>query len=58
MEAHRTTPDAEASVGRWQRDLDPDLQRLCESAFGPALETFGYLVMAPSSSAVRSPTST
>jgi hypothetical protein len=42
MEAHRTTDDAEASVGRWRRDLGPDLQRLCESAFGPALEAFGY----------------
>jgi hypothetical protein len=42
MEAHRTTPDAQASVGRWQRELTPELQRLCESAFGPALEAFGY----------------
>jgi hypothetical protein len=42
MEAHKTTPDAESSVGRWQRDLSADLQRVCESAFGPALETFGY----------------
>jgi hypothetical protein len=42
MEAHRTTPDANSSIGRWRRDLDPALQRLCESAFGPALETFGY----------------
>jgi hypothetical protein len=42
MEAHRTTPDASSSIGRWKRDLDPALQRLCEAAFGPALETFGY----------------
>jgi hypothetical protein len=42
MEAHRTTPDAQASIGRWQRELSPELQRLCESAFGPALEEFGY----------------
>jgi hypothetical protein len=42
MEAHRTTPDAQASVGRWQRELTPELQRLCETAFGPALEAFGY----------------
>jgi hypothetical protein len=42
MEAHRTTPDANSSIGRWKQDLDPALQRLCESAFGPALETFGY----------------
>jgi hypothetical protein len=42
MEAHRTTPDAQASVGRWQQELGPELKRLCESAFGPALEEFGY----------------
>jgi len=42
MEAHRTTPDAQASIGRWQRELGPEMQRLCESAFGPALEEFGY----------------
>ena len=42
MEAHRTTVDANASVGRWRRELKPELQVLCESAFGPALEGFGY----------------
>jgi Sulfotransferase family len=42
MEAHRTTQDARASVGRWRQELGPDLQRLCETAFGPALEEFGY----------------
>jgi hypothetical protein len=42
MEAHRTTPDAQASIGRWQRELSPELQGLCQSAFGPALEAFGY----------------
>jgi hypothetical protein len=43
MAAHRTTSDAGASVGRWQREMGSELQRLCESAFGSALEQFGYL---------------
>jgi hypothetical protein len=43
MEMHRTTPEAEASIGRWRRDLDPDLQRASEETFRPALEEFGYL---------------
>ena len=43
MEEHRTAPDAAASVGRWRREMDPELQRASEAAFGPALETFGYL---------------
>jgi sulfotransferase family protein len=42
MDEHRTAPDAEASIGRWRREMDPELQRVSESAFGPALEAFGY----------------
>jgi hypothetical protein len=42
-ERHSTSPDAEASIGRWRRDLDPDLQRVSHEAFGEALEVFGYL---------------
>jgi hypothetical protein len=42
MEAHKTTSDLDSSVGRWQREMSSDLQRLSESAFGPALEEFGY----------------
>lgn len=42
-ERHSTSPDAEASIGRWRRDLDPELQRACHEAFGEALEVFGYL---------------
>jgi hypothetical protein len=41
-ERHSTSADAEASIGRWRRDLDPELQRACHEAFGEALEVFGY----------------
>jgi hypothetical protein len=43
MDEHRTAPDAGSSIGRWQREMSPELQRLCESAFEPALREFGYL---------------
>ena len=35
-----TTPAK--SIGRWQTDLEPSLQAVCEEAFGEALEVFGY----------------
>jgi hypothetical protein len=41
-DAHRTAASPEASIGRWQRDLSPELKSACEAALGPALETFGY----------------
>ena len=41
-DAHRTIGDVEASIGRWQQDLDDELKAACEEAFGPALEAFGY----------------
>jgi hypothetical protein len=41
-DAHRTTADLEASIGRWQRDFDADLRDVCREAFGPALTAFGY----------------
>jgi hypothetical protein len=41
-EAHRTTADPEASIGRWQHDLSPELQEACRQSFGDALEEFGY----------------
>jgi hypothetical protein len=31
-----------ASVGRWQRELEPRLRHLCDEALGPALGEFGY----------------
>jgi hypothetical protein len=41
---HSTSPDVEASIGRWRQDLDDGLQRACLETFGDALETFGYAV--------------
>ncbi len=42
LRRHRTTDSPEASIGRWRRDLSPELQAACETAFGEALATFGY----------------
>jgi hypothetical protein len=41
-DAHRTAASPEASIGRWHRDLSPELKRACGEALGGALETFGY----------------
>lgn len=41
---HRTASSPSASIGRWRRDLDPDLLRTCEEAFGDWLPEFGYEV--------------
>jgi hypothetical protein len=39
---HRTSATPADSVGRWRRDLDPALVRVCEEELGEALGTFGY----------------
>ncbi len=39
---HRTSPSAQDSVGRWRRDLDPHLIRVCDEELHDALEAFGY----------------
>jgi hypothetical protein len=39
---HRTTPSLPESVGRWRRDLPPELHAICQEAFGTALADFGY----------------
>jgi len=44
MSDHITSSTVDASLGRWKKDLSPALQRLCNEAFQPALEAFGYLV--------------
>jgi hypothetical protein len=41
---HRTSSDGNSSIGRWQGDLDPQLQRICEESFASALAQFGYAV--------------
>ena len=43
MDMHRTAGQGAAeSVGRWQRDLEPQLQAVCDEAFSEALAEFGY----------------
>jgi hypothetical protein len=43
MTVHRTTSGGpQASVGRWRRDLEPQLRELCDEAFAEALTGFGY----------------
>jgi hypothetical protein len=42
QEDHRTSASAEASIGRWRRDLESSLQEACEDAFGEVLSTLGY----------------
>jgi hypothetical protein len=39
---HATSDGPEASVGRWRRDLSPDLVEHCDRALAPALAAFGY----------------
>jgi len=39
---HRTSPDASASSGRWERDLPPALKDLANEAFADPLQEFGY----------------
>ena len=42
LEAHRTSGDLRRSIGRWRRDLPPELQRACSDVFDPMLERLGY----------------
>lgn len=42
MVGHRTAGDPRQSVGRWQRDLDPELQRECVDVLDEVLVEFGY----------------
>ena len=42
MGEHRTTPDAQSSIGRFARDLDPPLLEECERHLGNAIALFGY----------------
>jgi hypothetical protein len=40
--AHRTSQNADASIGRWRRDLTPEQIDACERAFGPGMREFDY----------------
>jgi hypothetical protein len=39
---HLTSSSPSASVGRWRKELDPSLVRVCEESLGDALAAFGY----------------
>ncbi|MEB3065663.1 sulfotransferase [[Mycobacterium] zoologicum] len=41
VNAHRTSPDVASSIGRWQRDLEPRVQKMCDEAFGGLLDELG-----------------
>jgi hypothetical protein len=43
MDEHRTSADSASSIGRWRRDLEPELVEACERAVAPALEAWGYV---------------
>lgn len=38
VNAHRTSPHAQSSIGRWRRDLEPRLQKICDEAFDGLLD--------------------
>jgi hypothetical protein len=42
LAGHQTISDANATVGRWQHDLNRELIDSCERAFGELLARFGY----------------
>jgi hypothetical protein len=41
VDSHRTSPDAPSSIGRWKRDLEPRLQKICDEALGGLLNELG-----------------
>ena len=44
MEQHRTTNSPASSIGRWRRDLTPEIQETAHSVLGDVLKTLGYEV--------------
>jgi hypothetical protein len=42
LEIHRTSNGVKESIGRWRRDLTPELQEMYSQELGPFLEAFGY----------------
>ena len=43
MDDHVTSAASADSVGRWRRDLSPELRELAQHELGPALAGFGYV---------------
>lgn len=41
VNSHRTSPDVASSIGRWKRDLEPRLQKICDEAFDGLLDELG-----------------
>jgi Sulfotransferase family len=41
VNAHKTSPDGPSSIGRWKRDLEPRLQKICDEAFDGLLDELG-----------------
>jgi hypothetical protein len=41
VNAHLTSPDIASSIGRWKRDLEPRLQKMCDEAFDGLLDELG-----------------
>lgn len=44
QQAHRTSRNARASIGRWRRDLNRGIAGHCGQAFGEVLTEFGYQI--------------
>jgi len=42
VDEHRTSEKVSASIGRWKRDLPPELVRVCAEVLDPVLVQFGY----------------
>lgn len=42
LEQHKTSTSERKSIGRWRRDLEPEMQSECNIAFKDHLTTFGY----------------
>ncbi|HEX6457215.1 MAG TPA: sulfotransferase [Solirubrobacterales bacterium] len=42
LDEHRTTSKVSESIGRWQRDLSPELAQVCAEVLDPVLTEFGY----------------
>ncbi|MGN6201497.1 MAG: sulfotransferase family protein [Solirubrobacterales bacterium] len=44
MDHHMTAGSAAASIGRWRRDLEPELAERCDAILSPVVADFGYAV--------------
>jgi hypothetical protein len=41
VNAHRTSPDVPSSIGRWRRDLEPRIHKMCDEAFDGLFDELG-----------------